>query len=66
MFAIAIEESNSSEICVHNKLTQVKPFKFTKESIKCELMFSWILYPVHLKPRDVKVGLWLIAEAVPS
>jgi hypothetical protein len=63
---IAIEVSNSSEICENEKSILVKPFKLTNESIKYELMMLLLPPDLHLMDRDLKVcRLSWIAEAIP-
>jgi hypothetical protein len=64
--SLSIEYNNSSEINKPCKTREVKPFKLTNESIKCEVVNTTGLLGVMEKDKDVNVGLSRRAEASPS
>jgi hypothetical protein len=67
--SIAIAESNSLEIFKDDKSREVKPFKLTKELMKCGVIDLTILRlpgsNERSKDKDVNVGLSHIARAMP-
>jgi hypothetical protein len=45
----------------------VKCFKLDNESMKCEVTFLFSLASLNLlTEKDLKLGLWQIAEAIPA